>query len=119
MTSPRFVVIEKDPVIALDMEEGLRSACGGCTVMTVRDMAEAIALPPRAAGHSVFITSARLSVIDESGLAAHAADQGDMIVVRQGSDADHAVAARGYVLLSAPFTDADLVALAMRMQPTT
>lgn len=117
MSHLRFVIIEKNELIGLDMETGLKDACPNCSIARVPDVARLGDLAPDLKRRTIFITGDRLANIDESGLALIATQQGAQIVVRAGHDTDEAVRLRGYETMPSPFTDLELVEIAKRFTP--
>lgn len=115
MSNIRFVIIERNELIGLDMEAGLRDACPNCVVSRIADLGQLDKLVPDVTRRTIFITGDRLKTIDDSGLSSIAASQGAQIVVRAGHDTDEAVRLRGYVTMPAPFTDVELVDIAKRL----
>lgn len=116
MSDLHFVIIEKDSFIAADMAEGLRGACPNCAISHLVEVREATTLARDPVRRKVFITGERIATIDQCGLSSVAAAEGAGIVIRAGWDSDEEVQARGFMMLAAPFTDADLGEVARRVQ---
>lgn len=108
----RFVIIEDNDFIAGDMAVGLRFASPDSVVLRLRHRSEIFSLPRDLNRTTVFVTGDPLTEIDASGLAEFARQTKAEIVVREGIDSNAAVEARGFHSLSAPFTDAALLAVA-------
>ncbi len=105
----KFVIVEKDPFVALDMQLGLQDAAAGCQVVHLRDIDEYQSLPPFSTS-PVVITKLSIAQIDACGLI-QIAGQHAAIVVREGIDTLKDVAERGWLSLASPFTADDLSVL--------
>lgn len=112
----RFIIIEKNDFFAQDMQAGLHEACPLARILRVSHSQDAVLIPHDLSCRTVIITSDRLSVIDDSGLATFADGQDALIVVRPGFDTEAEVIARGFEILDVPFTDAALLAFTQRME---
>lgn len=110
--SYRFIVIERDLIVARDLSDGLRAACPSCDVLHLRCASE---MPESLSANSthppVILTKLPVQQVEDSGMAHLAREQGATIVVRQGDDPLSEVAHRGWLSLTSPFSWDDLAAL--------
>lgn len=105
-----FVVIEKNPFFATDMQNGLVDACSECAVVSYRFPAEAVAEMARLVDtfsegrQLVVLCSSALSEIESSGLSLATAQAGAAMVVMQDAPGAERAHELGWFVLPSPFT---------------
>lgn len=115
-TGFEFLVLEKDHLVAADMQGGLAAALPGCTVTHVLDPCDVVAhlqgWDESSRRQLVLVTKLTFSQMEELGLDQLVASANAKLVLRQGDDPVEAATARGWFCLPSPFVEEDLRALA-------
>lgn len=118
-----FVVIEKNPFFATDMQNGLLDACSECDVVSYRFPADAVAEMPlllegnfSGGRQIVVLCSAAISEIETSGLSLAVAKAGAAMVVMQDAPGSERADELGWFMLQSPFTAEALTDLVKRLR---
>lgn len=109
---PRFLIVEADPFIALDLAESIRD-CGPADLSMASTPEEATRLLAGTARLCAAFVRAPLGAVEATGLAALVARAGGRLLLVGASLTPEAAQDRGWMVLDQPFT-AETIERALR-----